>query len=105
MDLPWKEIITWALPFIIMGLVQLIKATKPQWKSYLPIIAPALGVILPIVASALSGWIGAPVDLSPILIAFGIMAGSAAAGLNQIPKQWKKRPFKPKLGKVEWKKT
>lgn len=92
--LPWTQILGWAMPFIIMGVVQILKSTKPQWSPYIPIIAPILGALLPPLAMFLSGLLGVPVDFSPILILFGLASGTVAVGLHQIPKQLSKRPGK-----------
>jgi hypothetical protein len=90
LSLPWKEIITLLLPLIILGVVQLIKPYAHKLKPYLPIIAPALGAL----ASFLAGWLGSPVDFSPIIdVIVGAIAGSAAVGIHQISKQWSKRPM------------
>ncbi len=87
--LPWKAIVAYLLPLAVIGIVQILKRYRKELKPYLPIIAPFIGLALPLVANALSAWLGVPVDFSPIL---GFFAGFAAVGMHQVPKQFRKRP-------------
>jgi hypothetical protein len=89
--IPWTQILAYLMPFIILGIVEVIKRNREWLKPYLPVIAPLLGAILPIAAIALSGFLGITVDFSPILAALtGAIGGAAAVGVNQIWRQYKK---------------
>ena len=87
--IPWKNVLAFLLPVLILGVVQIIKKNREWLKPYLPIIAPILGAILPLAAGALGAFLGIVVDFSPILAALnGAIAGAAAVGLNQV---WRQR--------------
>jgi hypothetical protein len=85
----WKGLVALALnSFVVLGLVQLIKVKLPLIREAAPWALPILAVVLgPLVAmgqSALGSYLGAPVDLSPLVALF---TGGAAVAANQVAKQ------------------
>ena len=90
--IPWAQIAAWAMPFIVLWIVSIIKKNHDELRPYLPVLAPILGAVLPLVAGALGAWLGIAVDFSPILVALeGAMAGAVAVNMHQIWNQRKKQ--------------
>ena len=90
--LPWQSIAAFLINSVgVVLLVQLLKKYREQVKPYIPIIAPFLGVALPVAATWLSAFLGIPIDFSPLI---GFFAGFGAVGLHQAVKQIRKRPRK-----------
>lgn len=85
----WKPLAAMAINTIVVaGVVQAIKVYAPGLRAGLPWLLPVIAVVAgPAVAvaqSALAGWLGVPIDLSPLL---GLATGGAAVAANQVVKQ------------------
>ncbi len=77
---------------LVVALVQAIKTyvmpflrINAPWA--LPLIAFAIGPLMMLAMEALSGVVGYPIDLSPII---GVFTGGTAVAMNQVVKQLKK---------------
>lgn len=85
----WKLLLAMFInTVLVLGLTQLIKVYVPGLRAavpwVLPIIATFAGPVVAVVQNALAGWLGAPIDLSPLL---ALATGASATTLNQIYKQ------------------
>lgn len=85
----WREVVGMFINTVgVLLLTQLIKVGVPIIRSavpwLLPIIAIFAGPVVAVVQNALAGWLGLPVDLSPLL---GLATGGAAVAMNQTWKQ------------------
>lgn len=87
--LPWQMLVGATInSVIILALVQAIKMYLPKVREAvpwaLPIIAAAIGPAVAAGQTGLAGWLGVPIDLSPML---GLFTGASAVALHQIGKQ------------------
>lgn len=77
---------------LVVAAVQAIRTyvmpvLRERFEWSLPLIAMAIGPLMMVAMAKLSGMIGYPIDLSPII---GVFTGGTAVALHQIGKQLKK---------------
>ncbi len=82
----WKILVAGLInSVIVVGLVQAIKLYWPSIReripALLPIFAAALGPAVAVAQNTISGWLGVPIDLSPLVGAF---TGAAAVAIHQV---------------------
>mgnify|MGYP001570446798 FL=1 len=87
--LDWKPLLAMAINTVgVMLVTQLIKTGIPIIHSavpwLLPILATLAGPVVAVLQSLLAGWVGVPIDLSPLL---GLATGGAAVAMHQVHRQ------------------
>ena len=85
----WKPLLAMFInTVLVLGLTQVVKVYVPGIRAavpwLLPIIATFAGPVVAVVQNAVAGWLGVPIDLSPLL---GLATGGAAVAMNQTWKQ------------------
>ena len=85
----WKVLLAMFInTVLVLALTQGIKVYVPGIRAavpwLLPIIATFVGPVVAVIQNALAGWLGVPIDLSPLL---GLATGGAAVAMNQTWKQ------------------
>ena len=85
----WKNLIAMFLNTVgVLLLTQLIKVGVPIIRSatpwLLPILATLAGPVIAVVQNLLAGWLGLPIDLSPLV---GLATGGTAVAMHQIHRQ------------------
>ena len=85
----WKNLIAMFLNTVgVLLLTQLIKVGVPIIRSatpwLLPILATLAGPVIAVVQNLLAGWLGLPIDLSPLV---ALATGGAAVAVHQTVRQ------------------
>ena len=85
----WKPLLAMFInTVLVLGLTQVVKVYVPGIRAavpwLLPIIAIFAGPVVAVAQNAMAGWLGVPIDLSPLL---GLATGGAAVAMNQTWKQ------------------
>ncbi len=89
----WKMLVALAInSVVVIGVVQVLKGVLPMlpagWKQ---ILALAGGPAVLALGSVLSGWLGTPIDLTPIAtLLAGLVSVFAAMGLFDVGKKLRK---------------
>ena len=85
----WEQLVAMFInTVLVLALTQAIKVYVPMLREavpwLLPIIATFAGPLVAIVQNMLAGWLGLPIDLSPLL---GLATGGAAVAMHQVSRQ------------------
>ncbi|HXG76466.1 MAG TPA: hypothetical protein VNJ53_07850 [Gaiellaceae bacterium] len=85
----WKPILagfinTTAVLLLVQGLKTLLPWLRQTTPWLLPVLAASAGPLVAAVQSWLAAWLGAPIDLSPLV---AIFSGATATAVHQVGKQ------------------